>query len=314
MPQTTLTPAHGPDFVSPASPDATAGDAASDELLPPPRRSRRALWIALSVITGVLLLGGAAAATTWALVDAHERALAARTVSGVQQDVIEAELSGLADVSQRIEEQGAAYREARSAWDSEQAQAAEWRAGTATPSVSAGNPGGGAMPGADPSGRAFLDSIGASQVQLVLDAGVDNCGYQAADDGPYTLVLGGCFDTRFPNSVFLAWEPGTEQGVWAIFVHEVMHWYQYHTYYAAFIAAERVGVSGDAYGTELEADASCRAVHLYGIPASQYANTSAPCSIEGWYDGWLLDHLAALGVPVTEPASEDYEVSEVVRP
>jgi hypothetical protein len=151
-------------------------------------------------------------------------------------------------------------------------------------------------------------------VQLVLDAGSDNCGYQAGGNGPYTLVLGGCFDTRFPNTVLLAWEPGTEDRVWAIFVHEVMHWYQYQTYYPAFLAAQRVGVDEDAYVTALESDASCRAVNLHGVPASQYATTSAPCSVDGWYDGWLLDQLASLGVPVIEPVAETYEVSAVTRP
>ena len=280
----------------------------------PARRSRRGLWITLGVVAGVLVLGGAAAATTWVLLDAHERALAARTVSVVQQEVVDAEFTRIADVVQRTEEQGTAYRQALTAWNAEQEQAATWRSGTTTPSVTEGNPGGDAMPGGDPLGRGFLDSIGAPQVQLVLDAGPDNCGYQAGGDGPYTLVLGGCFDTRFPNSVFLAWESGTEDGVWAIFVHEVMHWYQYQTYYAAFLAADRVGVAEDAYGAQLEADASCRAVYQHGIPSWRYASTSAPCSVDDWYDGWLLDHLASLGVPVTEPVAEDYEVNAVVRP
>lgn len=280
----------------------------------PTRRSRRRLWIALSAVVGVLLLGGAAATTTWLLIDAHERALAARAVTTVQQSVVEAEFDRVADTVRRTEEQGTAFRQALTAWTAEQEQAEAWRAGTAAPTVSEPNPGGQAMPGGDPLGRGFLEAIGAPQVQLVLDAGADNCGYQAGGDGPYVLVLGGCFDTRFPNSVLLAWEPGTEDGVWAIFVHEVMHWYQYQTFYAAFLAADRVGVAEDAYGPELEADASCRAVYQHGIPAWRYASTSAPCSIEGWHDGWLLDHLASLGVPIAEPVAEDYEVAAVVRP
>jgi len=74
------------------------------------------------------------------------------------------------------------------------------------------------------------------------------------------------------------------------------------------------GVTDDQYGPELEADASCRAVYVYGIPASDYVDTSSPCDVDGWYDGWLLDHLASLGVQVTEPMAADYEVLEAVRP
>jgi hypothetical protein len=304
-------PVRSPDEIPAPAADPEGTSDAEDPTAP---RSRRGLWIGLSVIVGVLVLGGAAATTTWLLVDAHERALAARAVSTVQQAVVDAEFARVEDTAQRAEQQGTAFRQALTAWNAEQDQAETWRAGTAAATVTEPNPGGEAMPGGDPLGRGFLDAIGASQVQLVLDAGADNCGYQAGGDGPYTLVLGGCFDTRFPNSVLLAWEPGTEDGVWSIFVHEVMHWQQYQTYYAAFLAADRVGVDEGAYGSELEADASCRAVYQHGIPAWRYAATSAPCSIEGWYDGWLLDHLASLGVPIAEPVAEDFEVEAVMRP
>ncbi|MDF2555050.1 MAG: hypothetical protein K0R60_945 [Microbacterium sp.] len=312
-PGSAVAPAAFPPGLDGAASGTTGPVVAWADPVPPRRRPRRALWITLSVVVVVFVLAAAAAVTTRLLLDARAEALAARSVTTAQQGVVDAEFARIADVSARVQQQAAAYRDARSAWDSEQEQAATWRAGTTMPTASTPNPGGSGMPGADPTGRAFLDSIGAGQVQLVLDAGDDNCGY-GGGDGPNTLVVGGCFDTRFPNAVFLAWEPGTEDRVWAIFVHEVMHWYQYQTYYPAFLAAERVGVAGDAYSAQLEADASCRAVYVHGIPAWQYTTTSAPCTVEGWYDGWLIDHLASLGVPVAEPVAETYEVAAVVRP
>ncbi|QEV99242.1 hypothetical protein F6J84_03310 [Microbacterium caowuchunii] len=281
---------------------------------PPPKRSRRRLWIALSVVAGVLVLAAAAAGTTWAFVQAHERAMAERAVTALQQAAVEAELARLADVAQRSDAQRAAYRETLDVWNAEQEQAAQWRAGSTAPEPAQANPGGGAMPGEDPAGRAFLDSIGAPQVQLIIDAGAENCGFQVGAADPRTSVVGGCFNTRYPNWVFLAWEPGTEEAVWAIFVHEVMHWYQYQTYYPAFLAADRLGIPDRDYAPELEADASCRAVYVHGIPSWRYARTSAPCWVDGWYDGWLLDHLGSLGVPLAPPVSEDYEVVPVVRP
>ncbi|MBZ4487923.1 hypothetical protein LQ938_12445 [Microbacterium sp. cx-55] len=308
--------AGAPDVAAGVAPtgDAEAGVAPVAVWGPPPPRRRRWVWVSLTILAIVLVLGAAGAFTARLLLDARAEALAARTVSAAQQSVVDAEFARISETTARIGEQATAYRDARASWDAEQEQAAQWRTGTTAPPDPVPNPGGTAMPGGDPTGRAFLDSIGAPQVQLVFDAGADNCGYEAGGSGPYTLVLGGCFDTRFPNSVMLAWEPGTEGRVWAIFVHEVMHWYQYQTFYPAFLAAQRVGVDGDAYGAQLESDASCRAVYQHGIPAWQYANSSAPCDVDGWYDGWFLDHLASLGVPVTEPVAEAYEVSPVVRP
>lgn len=296
----------------PSEPAATAALAWAPA--PPPRRRRRGLWIALAVVVGVLVLGAGAAVTTRVLIDAHEEAMAARMVSLAQQAVIDESFARIEETTTRIGEQSSAYRDARASWDADQQEAATWRTGTTAPPAPVPNPGGAAMPGGDPTGRAFLESIGASQVQLVFNAGADNCGYEPGGGGPSLLVLGGCFDTRFPNSVMLAWEPGTEERVWAIFVHEVMHWYQYQTYYPAFLSAQRAGVDSSAYDAQLESDASCRAVAQHGIPAWQYANTSAPCNVDGWYDGWFLDHLASLGVPLTEPVAETYEVSAVVRP
>ncbi|MEV7692553.1 hypothetical protein AB0N73_04405 [Microbacterium sp. NPDC089189] len=282
----------------------------------PARRSRagRAL-----LVTGLALVGmcGVIAAGTgigWAAWTVYERNLSAEGVTVSQQQIVDAALAAAAPQTEATTTQGEAYRAARSAWDAEQAAVESWRAGTAAPTPAQSNPGGTAMPGADPTGRGFLDAIGATDVQVAYEAGPDNCGYNAEGNDAYTLVVGGCYDTRFPDWVLMAWEPGTEETVWPIFVHEAMHWYQYQNYYAAFLAADRVGVPRDAYIAELEADASCRAVYVHGIPAWRYATSSAPCDVDGWYDGWLLDHLASLGVPVAEPVAADYEIAEVVRP
>ena len=237
---------------------------------------------------------------------------AARAVSPAHQAFIAAGMDAMDDTAARWAEQRERYRQDLAGWEADQREAAAWREGDALPGEGVPNPGGDAMPGADPHGRAFLDAIGATEVQVHFDAGPDNCGYR--DESRFTASIGGCFDSRFRNRLFLAWEPGAESLVWPVFVHEAMHWYQYDLYYPLFLSARRAGYAQDAYRRDVESDASCRAVALHGIPAADYARSSSPCDVDGWYEGWLPDRLAQLGVRVSEPTAEEYEVLAVVRP
>jgi len=279
------------------------------------RRSRGAGWIiGLSLSLVLILLLAAGTGGAWLIWQQRERLLASRVLSPEQESAIADTFAGVSDKVTATQQATAGYESDRRAWDDEHAQVEQWKTGTDAPLLAVPNPGGPAMPGPDPDGRAFLSSIGADRVQVAFDAGDENCGYHLSERTGYEIVVGGCYSTRYPGWLFLAWDPGMESSVWPVFVHEAMHWYQYQNYYPAFLAADRAGVADDQYGPELEADASCRAVYVYGIPASDYVDTSSPCDVEGWYDGWLLDHLASLGVQVTEPVAADYEVLEVVRP
>jgi len=279
------------------------------------RRSRGAGWViglSLSLVLLILLAAGAGGA--WLIWQQRERVLASRVMSPEQESAIADAFAAASEKVTATQRATADFESDHRAWDDEHAQVEEWKTGDDSPLLAVPNPGGPAMPGADPDGRAFLASIGADRVQVAFDAGDENCGYHLSERTGYEIVVGGCYSTRYPNWLFLAWDPGMESSVWAVFVHEAMHWYQYQNYYPAFLAADRAGVTDDQYGPELEADASCRAVYVYGIPASDYVDTSSPCDVDGWYDGWLLDHLASLGVQVTEPVAADYEVLEAVRP
>jgi hypothetical protein len=275
------------------------------------RRRRIRRWTAIAVALVVLASAGLA---TWAVLDARQRALAERAVTGSQQSVIAATFSGTAELAARIESQRTAYRDADALWDGAVASAEEFRAEDAAPAVSAPNPGGQSMPGGDAQARSLLDGIGGSAVQIVYDGGAQNCGFAAAD-ATYRVALGGCYDSSFRNRIFLAWDPGaTRASIWPIFVHEAMHWYQWDRYSTQFAAAEAAGIGQDAYSAQLETDASCRAVIQHGVPARAYELSSAPCTAADWHDGWLLAQLAALGVPVAAPVAEEYEVQQVVRP
>lgn len=277
------------------------------------RRRRILRWAVLVLV--ILLASGAAAGAVWAVVDARERALADRAVTGAQQSAIAGAFDASAETAALVEAQRTALRDAQQVWDDAVASAEAFKAEDAAPAVSVPNPGGDSMPGGgDAEARALLDGIGGAAVQIVYDGGPQNCGYAAADE-TYRVALGGCYDSRFRNRIFLAWDPGaTRASIWPIFVHEAMHWYQWDRFATQFAAAENVGVGQDAYRAQIETDASCRAVIQHGVPATAYELSSAPCTVPDWHEGWLLAQLSGLGVPVAAPVAEEYEVQGVMRP
>jgi hypothetical protein len=302
----------------PVPPAGAGGGAApavpeTDAARPPRRRRRR--WIAAIVSVLVLAALGAGAVVGVRLwTEANERALAARIVSAGQQSAVEAAFAATDDTAAEVRDQRDAYAQARGLWDATAAAVDTWKADAETPSVQVENPGGAGLPGGDADARALLEGIGAGDVQIVYDAGAQNCGFAAAA-GQYGLALGGCYDSAFRTSIFLAWDAGIGRDqIWPIFVHEAMHWYQWDRYAQLFTLAGESGVADESYRAQIESDASCRAVNQHGIAASAYAGSSAPCDVADWHDGWLVEQLAGLGVPVTEPDVADYEVGEVVRP
>lgn len=288
-------------------------DAPPAEWGDPPARRRRRRWPWFLALAIVLVLA-AVAGGVWLLHEARLRADAERALTSSQQELIATTVEAQAETDAQIAAQREAYRTDLAGWQADQAGAQEWVQSNDAPAPSRANPGGTRIPGDDPDGQGFLDSIGATDVQVFFDAGGENCGYSNGGDDPFSYSAGGCYDTRFRNWLFLAWEPGGERLVWQIFVHEAMHWYQYANYYALFLSAERGGIGHDSYVGVVESDASCRAVAVYGIDRDDYADSSSPCDVDGWYEGWLRDQLAALGVRVSEPVAADYEVREVIRP
>ncbi|MFJ6654222.1 hypothetical protein ACIQLJ_15635 [Microbacterium sp. NPDC091313] len=294
---------------------AGAGD---DDAAPPPGRRPRRRAAAVGITLGVLAFLGAGAgggvAVAQLATQARQAALDARAVTSDQESVVDTALAASADLAGRIQAQSDAYRAADELWRSAEASAAAFHAEDDVPTVSAPNPGGTSLPGGDGEARALLDSIGGTDVQIVYDGGPQNCGFAAAD-AAYAVALGGCYDSRFRESVFLAWDRGaTRDDIWPIFVHEAMHWYQWDRLSAVFAAAQASGIDREAYRPQIEADASCRAVIEHGVARSAYASSSAPCDVPDWSDGWLVQQLAALGVPTAAPDPEGYQVEPVVRP
>lgn len=310
-----IPPGESAPAAAPAAPHPPFVEAAPSAAAPVRRRSNAGVWIVATTLSvGVLLALGMVATAVWFVSEQRDRLDASRITSPEQAEIVAAAFAA-ADVQIAATEAAAGeYRADRGAWDDDRAQVEQWKTGTDAPTPSVANPGGTAMPGGDPQGRAFLDSIGAGGVQLAFEAGEDNCGYALRESNAWDVAAGGCYNSGYPSWLFIAWDPGAESIVWPIFVHEAMHWYQYQNYYPDLLAADRAGVSHEQYGEQFEADASCRAVYTYGIPISEYADSSSPCTVDGWYEGWIRDYLGSLGVPVTEPVVADYEVSEVVRP
>ena len=278
---------------------------------PPPRRRRTALIVSLAVGVPVLVAAGVFAflLLSGALADRKPPQLTAS-----QSDRIEVEVAERGELLLELDDQREAYRTAEDQWDQSLAWAEDARGPADQPPVTVPNPGGEALPGGDPTGRGFLDAIGATDVQVVFDASADNCGYYGNGGRADYVYAGGCFQSAHPNTLYMAWDPGAEDIAWSIFVHEAMHWYQAEHYAQATYLADFAGIDEASYNEKWEADASCRAVYVYGMSIDDYVDSSSPCTIDGWYEGYIADYLTRLGAHLTEPDPATYEVAESSRP
>jgi len=277
----------------------------------PPRRRRTALIVSLAVGVPVLAAAGVFAflLLSGAFADPEPPHLTASQAARIEDEVAERE-----DLLGELDDQRAAYRTADSQWNQSLAWAEDAHGPADQPAVAVANPGGDAMPGDDPAGRAFLDSIGATDVSVVFDAGPDNCGYYGNGGQADYVYAGGCFRGDYANTLYMAWDPGADDLVRAIFVHEAMHWFQAEKYAQATYLADFAGIDAASYNDQWEADASCRAVYVYGMSLDDYADSSSPCTIDGWYEGWISDYLTSLGASLTEPDPATYELVESSRP
>ncbi|MBX3098417.1 MAG: hypothetical protein KF761_02455 [Salinibacterium sp.] len=308
-------PLNQPPIVAPVAPFSFENGEPSPSPLPtdppnPRRRGRLVLILVLSVGLPLLALGGTAGylVLSGAFADPEPPHL-----SAVQSERIESEVIERSDLLGTLDAQRDEYNTEVSQWEQSASWAATELESSAQPTPSVSNPGGGAMPGDDPYGRAFLDSIGATDVTVVFEAGPENCGYSGGHDDGY-VYAGGCFNGAYPNTLFMAWDEGAEDIVRSIFVHEAMHWYQNEHYLQATYLADFAGIDSSTYNERWEADASCRAVYVYGIPIEDYADSSSPCTINGWYEGFIGDYLASLGAKLTEPDPAAFELVEASRP
>ncbi len=278
---------------------------------PPPRKRRTALIVSLAVGVPVLAAAGVFAFLYFsgAFADPEPPQLTAAQADRIEDEVAERE-----DLLGQLDDKRGEFRTAVDQWDQSEAWAEEAHGPADQPAVAVPNPGGDAMPGDDPTGRAFLDSIGATDVSVVFDAGPDNCGYYGNGGQADYVYAGGCFRGDYANTLYMAWDSGAEDLVWAIFVHEAMHWFQAEKYTQATYLANFAGIEAASYNDKWEADASCRAVYVYGMSLDDYVDSSSPCTIDGWYEGWISDYLISLGADLAEPDPAAYELAETSRP
>ena len=278
---------------------------------PPLRKRRTALIVSLAVGVPVLAAAGVFAflLLSGAFADPEPPQLTAAQADRIEDEVAERE-----DLLGQLDEKRSEFRTAVDQWDQSEVWAEEAHGPADQPTVAVPNPGGDAMPGDDPTGRAFLDSIGATDVSVVFDAGPDNCGYYGNGGQADYVYAGGCFRGDYANTLYMAWDSGAEDLVWAIFVHEAMHWFQAEKYAQATYLANFAGIDAASYNDKWEADASCRAVYVYGMSLDDYADSSSPCTIDGWYEGWISDYLTSLGADLAEPDPAAYELAETSRP
>ncbi|CAN5335652.1 hypothetical protein BH09ACT5_BH09ACT5_18970 [soil metagenome] len=295
-----------------AAESSTQPELPTDATQPPVRRGRRlafilSLSLGLPVLVAAGVLGYLLATGAFAEPEPPE-------LSAAQGERIEDEVAERSDLLEQLDERRDTFRTDLANWEQAAAWAEEARGAAGQPGAAVANPGGDALPGGDPTGRAFLDSIGATDVSVVFDAGPANCGYTANGHEDGYVYAGGCFNGEHPNTVYMAWDSGAEDMVWSIFVHEAMHWYQNEHYLQASYLADFAGIDAASYNDKWEADASCRAVYVYGMSLDDYVDSSSPCTIDGWYEGWLSDYLSSLGAKLDEPDPAAYELAETSRP
>jgi len=277
-----------------------------------PRKSHKGLWLGLGLGAAALVIGGGALAIYLVLgnAQAEDRLAAAQELSSAEQDVVRTAVNDASSISLDVYNASFTYQEAALDWADAEAGAAQFQASNDTPSLEAANPGG-SLP--DGYGRDLLASIGAGDVQVMLDAGEQNCGFDPR--GADWIAVGGCYNPTYRDWFFLAWEPGTtDAALWSIFVHEAMHWQQWDQLSTIYQSAAGAGITQDQYRKAVESDASCRAVYQHGVPIEDYVSSSSPCDVDGWTPSYLPDYLAGLGVPMAAPDPEAYEVQEVIRP
>lgn len=285
---------------------------ASEAVPAAPRKSRAGLWLGLGLGAAALLIAGGAVAIFLVVgnAQAEEKLAAARELSFEEQNVVRTAVTDATDVWNSIYDASFTYQEAAADWADAEASATQFQSSNDTPSQQAPNPGG-SLP--DGYGRDLLASIGAGDVQVMLDAGEQNCGYDPR--GADWIAVGGCYNPTYRDWFFLAWEPGTtDAALWSIFVHEAMHWQQWDQLAVYYESASIAGIGQDQYRKAVESDASCRAVYQHGVPIEDYVSSSSPCDVDGWTPSYLPDYLASLGVPMAAPDPEAYEVQEVIRP
>jgi hypothetical protein len=277
----------------------------------PRRRGRLALVLSLSIGVPVLAAGGVAA---YLLLSGAFAEPEPPELTALQAERIDEEVAERGDLLDQLDAKRTEYRTELSQWN----QSLDWteddHAIAAQPTLAVPNPGGDAMPGGDPYGRAFLDSIGATDVSVIFEAGPDNCGYYGNEGGGDFVYAGGCFRADYPDTLYMGWDPGADDLVWPIFVHEAMHWFQDEHYVQATYLADFAGIDSSAYNAMWEADASCRAVYVYGMSLDDYVDSSSPCTIDGWHEGWITEYLTSLGARLAEPDPATFELAETSRP
>ncbi|ROR96499.1 hypothetical protein EDD28_1084 [Salana multivorans] len=124
-----------------------------------------------------------------------------------------------------------------------------------------------------------------------------NCGFGYANSD--TFVHAGCYQTNHRDIVFVWWnEDSTFAQREFLVAHEYSHWYQWHEHFDVMNAARLQGFFTDsqAWRDAMESDATCRVLSWGGYDATVAAESSTPCTTDGWYEGWLIDAAVALGV------------------
>ncbi|GMA30880.1 hypothetical protein [Litorihabitans aurantiacus] len=123
-----------------------------------------------------------------------------------------------------------------------------------------------------------------------------NCGLNHPDAGTWTVA--GCYSTSHRDVIFVWWNSDSVRSERAFLVaHEYSHWIQWNNHFDVMHAASQQGFNENpAWYEATESDASCRLLSWGGYDEAIVANSSSPCTTDGWYEGWLEDAGRSLGI------------------
>lgn len=137
----------------------------------------------------------------------------------------------------------------------------------------------------------FLEAKGYGEYEVIFDATQENCGIRFHEQE--VVRIAGCYSTKFgKHTILMYWneeEFFPDELLEFVVLHEIAHSEQFMKHYDIMTHSFLDRSKYELMHEYTEVDASCRAVHNNNLRASVSFSSSAPCYIEDWTEGWIVE-------------------------